>query len=54
MVRLSSSDQWKVPYDEQEVALDKQNVRAACPKDKLAFEFFFQALRKETNLVFLA
>ena len=27
--------------DEQEVALSKQNVRAACPKHKLEFKFFF-------------
>lgn len=31
---------------EQNVALDKQNVRAVCPKDKLEMQvfFFFQAL----------
>ena len=29
-----------ISYDEREVALGKQNVRAACPKDKLEFQFF--------------
>lgn len=29
-----------ISEDKQEVALGWQNVRAACPKDKLEFQFF--------------
>ena len=39
----SSSDKI-INYDEPEVALGKQNERAACPKDKLEFKFFLRAL----------
>ena len=28
--------------DEQEVALSKQNEKAACPKDKLEFKFYLR------------
>ena len=36
-----------INWDDQEVALGKRNVRAACPKDKLEFKIlFFQALVK--------
>ena len=38
MVHLSSFDKWKVPSDKQEVALDKQNVRAACPKGQAGIQ----------------
>ena len=42
-----SSSNKIINWDDQEVALGKQNVRAACPKDKLEFKiFFFQALVK--------
>ena len=38
---LGKSSSNKIIYwDEQEVALGKQNKRAACPKDKLEFTFF--------------
>ena len=50
MVRLSSSDQWKVSYDEQEVALDKQNVRAACPKGQAGIRVFFSSPEKGDQL----
>lgn len=30
----------KINFDEQEVAPGKQNVRAACPKDKMESRFF--------------
>ena len=30
-----------INYDEQQVASDKQNVRAACSKDKLLFKIFW-------------
>ena len=32
-------------YDEPEVALGKQNERAACPKDKLEFKFSCEPCR---------
>ena len=32
------------------MALDKPNVRAPCPKDKLEFIFFFQALHQKHSL----
>ena len=32
--------------DKQEMALDKPNVRAACPKDKLEFIFFLSSASK--------
>ena len=35
-----------ISWDEQEVALSQQNVRAACPKDKLEFQFFQALLGK--------
>ena len=32
------------------MALSKQNVRAACPKDKLEFKFFFEPCRVDLRL----
>ena len=35
------------------MALDKPNVRAACPKDKLEFIFFLKLCIKSTALGFI-
>ena len=35
-----------INQDQQEVASGKQNMRAACQKDKLEIKFFFRALLK--------
>ena len=40
MVWPAISDKWKVPLDEQGVALSKKNVRAACPNYKPEFKIF--------------